>query len=154
MTKDMLLLLGRELRILDDAARVLETSYEKCSRIGATGDYDDDELDRFEALTSRFARLSDIVIQKMFRLIDEMDLDSAGTVRDRINRAEKKGLIEDADVFVEIRTLRNSIAHEYLPEAVREMFPKVLSLTPSLLSCVHSIHAYCSKYGSARDREF
>jgi hypothetical protein len=32
--------------------------------------------------------------------------------------------------------------------AVREMFPKVLRLAPSLLSCITSIHAYCSKSGA------
>ena len=44
-------------------------------------------------MTSRFARLSDIIIQKIFRLIESLELEEPGTVRDRINQAEKWGII-------------------------------------------------------------
>lgn len=54
-------------------------------------------------------------------------------MRDRINRAEKWNLIESAETFVDIRIVRNDIAHEYLPEAILDIFKKVLALTPSLL---------------------
>ena len=146
MTEDLLLLLQKELELLRNAARVLGYSYEKCSRIGIKEEYDDDELDKFESLTSRFARLGDILIQKIFRLIDELDLDAAGTVRDRINRAEKKGLIDSADVFIEIRMLRNDIAHEYVPEEIIELFKKVLKATPVLISSVARVEHYCIRY--------
>lgn len=146
MTEDLLLLLQKELELLRHAARVLGYSYEKCSRIGIKDEYDDDELDKFESLTSRFARLGDILIQKIFRLIDELDLDAAGTVRDRINRAEKKGLIDSANVFIEIRMLRNDIAHEYVPEEIIELFKKVLKATPLLVSSVAKVEHYCIRY--------
>ena len=146
MTDQMQLLLQNELKILDDAKEVLLYSFNKCSRIGIKNKYEPEELESFESFTGRFARLSDILIQKIFRLVDELDLDSHGTVRDRINRAEKKGLITSSDVFVEIRVLRNDIAHEYLPEAIQEIFGKVLSLTPSLLDGVQRARNYCQKY--------
>lgn len=146
MTDDQLLLLQKELMLLDDAAKILAYSFGKCSSIGIKEEYDPDELDRFESLTGRFARLSDILIQKMFRLIDIIDLEMPGTVRDRINRAEKKGLIGSADTLVEIRILRNDIAHEYLPEAIRDIFRKVLELAPYLLDSVDSVKKYCEKY--------
>lgn len=146
MTEDLLLLLQKELELLRNAARVLGYSYEKCSRIGIKEEYDDDELDKFESLTSRFARLDDILIQKIFRLIDELDLDAVGTVRDRINRAEKKGLIDSADVFIEIRMLRNDIAHEYVPEEIIELFKKILKTTPLLLASVAKVEHYCIRY--------
>lgn len=78
--------------------------------------------------------------------MDELDLDSQGTIRDRINRAEKKELIANSDVFVEIRMIRNDIAHEYLPEAIHDLFRKVLSLTTQLLDGVERTMAYCEKY--------
>ncbi|MCK4620860.1 MAG: hypothetical protein KAT62_01465 [Desulfuromonadales bacterium] len=142
MKDDLLLLLKKELQLIADADAVLSHSLRKCKEIGIKQDYTHDDLDRFEALTSRFARLSDILIQKTFRLIDEIDLESTGTVRDRINRAEKKGLIDSADIFVEIRMLRNDIAHEYLPEAIRDIYARVLDLTPSLLDCVKRVTEY------------
>ncbi len=140
------MLLQNELKILCDAREVLLYSFNKCSKIGIKNRYEPEELESFESFTGRFARLSDILIQKIFRLVDEMDLDSQGTIRDRINRAEKKGLIDSSDVFIEIRVLRNDIAHEYLPEAIQEIFGKVLSLTPSLLDGVQRTVKYCEKY--------
>lgn len=142
MTEKLLRLLKKELQLVAGAAAVLAYSFEKCSEIGVRSDYSYDDLDRFESLTSRFARLSDILIQKMFRLVDEIDLENSGTVRDRINRAEKKGLIGSADVFIEIRMLRNDIAHEYLPEAIRDIYRRVLEMTPDLLDSVKRVKKY------------
>ncbi|NIM16850.1 MAG: hypothetical protein GTO45_33105 [Candidatus Aminicenantes bacterium] len=144
-TKNILLLLKEELELMEKAADILDYSYQKCKKTGVKVQYDYDELERFEALTSRFARLSDILIQKVFRLIDKIDLESEGTVRDRINRAEKKELIESADDFVKIRIVRNQIAHEYIPEEIYEIFKKVLKYTPKLLDSVNRVKNYTEK---------
>jgi len=146
MTGQMQLLLVNELQLLKEAREVLSYSYNKCHAIGINESYESEELESFEAFTSRFARLSDILIQKIFRLVDELDLETQGTVRDRINRAEKKELIVSSDVFIEIRIIRNDIAHEYLPEAIHEIFERVLLLTPYQLEGVERTIAYCDKY--------
>ena len=146
MTKKIQQLLVQELKVLNDARDVLLYSFNKCTAIGVKEAYEPEELESFESFTGRFARLSDILIQKIFRLVDELDLDSQGTVRDRINRAEKKELIDSSDVFVEVRMVRNDIAHECLPEAIHDMFGKVLTLTPHLLDSVERTVIYCTKY--------
>uniref|UniRef100_C6E0M4 DUF86 domain-containing protein n=1 Tax=Geobacter sp. (strain M21) TaxID=443144 RepID=C6E0M4_GEOSM len=146
MTGQLQLILQKELKLLADATEVLAYSYNKCSRIGIKSCYEPEELESFESFTGRFARLSDILVQKVFRLIDELDLDTQGTIRDRINRAEKKELIGSSDTFVEIRMIRNDIAHEYVPEAIQEIFVKVLGLTPALLDAVERVKRYCHKY--------
>jgi hypothetical protein len=56
--------LGQELVSLRNARDILQYSYEKCVQIGIKNDYNYEELESFEALTSRFARLSDLIIQK------------------------------------------------------------------------------------------
>ncbi len=147
MSKDLQLLLKQQLILLDDAVNVLTFSKQKCQEIGLKNDLTLDELDRFESLTSRFGRLCDILLQKIFRLIDEIDLESPGTLRDRINHAEQKGLIKSAERFIECRTLRNEIAHEYMPENVLAIFEKVLEMTPVLVESVEIVKAYCEKYG-------
>lgn len=144
MTEDQKRLLQKELRLLEDARQVLDYSFAKCSRIGIKSEYSPEELESFESLCSRFARLSDIMTQKIFRLLAEIALEQPGTVRDRINRAEKWNLVESAERFVAIRIVRNDIAHEYMPEAIRDIFKKVMDLTPDLLKSVALTKAYCA----------
>jgi uncharacterized protein YutE (UPF0331/DUF86 family) len=143
MTRDEKQLLQEELHILENAITMLKYSYGECTKIGIEKEYTFEELDRFEALTSRFARTSDIVIQKIFRLIDIIELERPGSVIDRINRAEKREIINSAEVFKDIRRLRNDIAHEYIPSAIEEIFKKVLRLTPHLIDSVERTQQYC-----------
>jgi len=90
MTQDLLALLGDELAALARAAAILRHSFERCTEIGVKMDCSIEELDQIEAFISRFARVSDIVVQKFFRLINRIELEAEGTIRDRINQAEKK----------------------------------------------------------------
>ena len=144
--KDMNEALRHELHELEKAGDILEYSYNKCKTIGIKSDLSTDQLESFEALTSRFARLSDIIIQKILRNFEILDLEEKGTVRDRINRAEKKQVIESADDFIQIRILRNEIAHEYQLETIYSIFEKVVELTPILLKSIDRLTAYAHKY--------
>lgn len=131
-----------ELKFLEESGAALKYSYDICKKIGLKKEYTLDELDRFEALTSRFARTSDLLIQKLFRLIDILELEQPGTIIDRINNAERRGIIFSATIFKQIRALRNQIAHEYLPEQLIEIFTIVLEFTPELLNTINRIKSY------------
>nr|MDT0251550.1 hypothetical protein [Endozoicomonas sp.] len=141
MTKDKRQLLERQLQQMHKAASGLEWSLQRCQPLTIDA-LDAEGEEKFETLTARFARMSDILIQKIFRLVDELDLESPGTVRDRINRAEKKGLIDSARDFIVIRELRNAIAHEYEEEALADIHREVLRLTPQLLSTPEKVNQY------------
>ena len=79
----------------------------------------------------------------LFRsLIDILELERPGSVIDRINRAEKRGLISSAEIFKEIRYLRNDISHEYIQTAIEQIFEKVLELTPYLIDSVNRVKKY------------
>ena len=141
MTYDKLTLLQKQLQQMHKASAGLDWSLQRCLPL-ATQQLSAEDEEKFETLTARFARMSDILIQKIFRLMDEIDLESPGTVRDRINRAEKKGLIESARDFVVIRELRNAIAHEYEEEALASIHSEVLRLTPKLLATPEKVQTY------------
>ncbi len=146
MTADLIALLGNEIKDLKQARDSLVYSYDRCRHLSIETGLDNETMERFEALTARFARLSDIMIQKVFRTLDTLDLEDRGTVRDRINRAEKRKVIESADEFIDIRMVRNEIAHEYKRQTVLEIFERVLLLTPSLMNAVENIEVYSNKY--------
>lgn len=149
MSKEELIYLSDLLAKLRRATETLQYSYKICSGIGVKPVYSEDEEDRFESLTAKFARLSDLIIKQSIKIIDILDLDEVPeTVRDIINRAEKKGLISSAMKFVEIRKLRNRIAHEYVESDgdINDIYESVLNNAPELCDSVDRIVAYTKKY--------
>ena len=51
---------------------------------------------------------------------------------DLLNRAEKLMIIVSAEELLQMRDIRNQIAHEYLPEAVLELASEVVVMTTLL----------------------
>lgn len=146
MTQDKhLTLLVETLSRLAEAERWLRRSYDQCNQVDLGAPLGDLEYDAFENLTSRFARVSDMVLQKVFRSIDHLELEEGGTLLDVLNRAEKRGLVTSADQFRELRELRNEIAHEYALDDLRTLFASVLEHTPALLDILGRIREYCQK---------
>ena len=103
----------------------------------------DAEWERWDALTVRFARLADVLTQQVFRAIDLAEfLPADSTFVDRINRAEKRGHIQSAYVWKEIRDIRNQIVHEYASAQLQLLFQDVVRLAPELLACVERLSFY------------
>ena len=84
--------LEKPLQQMHKAADGLHWSLQRCQPLDISQLSAEDE-EKFETLTARFARfarfarMSDIIIQKTFRLVDELDLESPGTVTDKGNHA-------------------------------------------------------------------
>ncbi len=146
MNQEKAELVQQQLQSMHQAAQKLEWSYQRCQPLDVQ-QLENNAEERFETLTARFSRMSDILVQKVFRMVDELDLESPGTVRDRINRAEKKGLIDSARDFVVIRQLRNAIAHEYKEEELLAIHKEVLRLTPLLLTVPARVEDYLKQQG-------
>ncbi|MBI2968373.1 MAG: hypothetical protein HYY40_11260 [Bacteroidetes bacterium] len=68
MNKKLIALLQEEFKTLLKSAGVLKLSLSNCHEIGIKDEFTPDELEKFEAMCSRFARASDILIQRIFRL--------------------------------------------------------------------------------------
>lgn len=145
MTDELLAILKKECASMEKSADILDISYKKCKMIGIQNNYSLQDLEAFEALTARFARLSDLLLQKIFRLIDTIELVQDGTLLDRIHRAEKRNLISSAKQFTELRHLRNSIAHEYEPDEYMRIFKDVLAATGQLLDATEKTSHYCNR---------
>ena len=125
------------------AADHLAYSIERCKNLIGKNEISMDELERLESLTSRFARLADLLIQRIFRLIDEIELTGAGTLLDRIYRAEKRGWCV-ASEMIKIRELRNLIAHEYASDKMSEIYTAVAAMSLTLLEIVPKVATYTS----------
>jgi hypothetical protein len=122
------------------AATHLEYSIARCVDLIGQEYLPPEQLERLESLTSRFARVADLLTQRVFRLFDEIELTGASTVLDRIYRAEKRGWL-DASQMIKIRELRNMIAHEYAAEKMTEIYAAVYALAQTLLIIVPNVTA-------------
>ena len=130
------------LSLLQKAMDSFEYSYRNCKEIGIKDDYTYEELDKFEAFTSRFARISDMITQKVLKGILFYLREDAKTFLDRLNLSAKIGIIDNARDLVDIRDLRNEIAHEYKINDIKKLFENTLLYSDNLRKAVHSVTNY------------
>jgi hypothetical protein len=134
-------LLQSEWELLQAAVGTLQLSIIKCQSIGVKESYTFEELESFDSLTSKFNRTSDIFTQKVLRSVWMLLHESFVPFIDMMNKSEKMLILRSADKMIEIRDLRNQIAHEYIPDAIRDLIPEVIELTSLLIEniedCCH-----------------
>jgi hypothetical protein len=72
--------------------------------------------ERLDAFVSRFGRLQDTVGDKFLPTLLIALAEVPGPAIDNLDKAEKFGLIESADVWMQMRRLRNQMVHEYIED--------------------------------------
>ncbi len=144
MVEQLKQVLREQLALLQAAARVLEESRGRVAsfaeRLG--GELSVGERESCEALTSRFARLNDFLVQRVFRTLDQIELMDDGSPLDRLQRAEARGLIDSAERWRELRMLRNAIAHDYLIESADRVLQESLAASPELIETATRLMRY------------
>ena len=133
---------------LEKAARAIVYSESKCLVIGQKDAYDLEEQEVFEALTARFARASDILTQQVLKTVFALLQEHPGTKPDSANLAEKLGIIPEADILLNIRELRNQIAHEYVRSHLNTLFMDVLRYVPDLIAAIEGLKSYSQRFFS------
>ncbi len=143
-----------QIALAEKAAKTLTYSFERIPEISTDKDFSEAEWERWDALTARFARLADILTQRVFRAIDVVEFLSArSTFIDRINRAEKRGHIQSAFEWKEIREIRNQIVHEYATVYLLSLLQDTVDHTPQLLKCVDQLSSYKREIMSKLERD-
>lgn len=129
---------------LDKSVEVLKHSLRQCKTIGIKKKYTLEELDKFEALTSRFARTSDIFTQKIMKGIILLLREEAYTYIDKCNLFEKLN-ISSCEELKMIRDLRNEISHDYNLKDITEIFKDVLDFSDKLLKIIENTKKFCKE---------
>ena len=131
---------------LNLSAEWVQRSYEQTNRIEPKINYTIEEFDKLENLASRYARTTDMLVNKVLRSIDTVELEDIGTIIDIMNRAEKRGIVPSAELLHTIKDLRNNIVHEYKIAEITIFFADVKKYTPLLLEIIKNVNKYCEKY--------
>jgi len=77
-------------------------------------------------------------MKTLFTILGE----NSPTYLDRMNKAEQLGIITTADTIMEIREIRNKIAHKYLPNQLQIIFDAVLSYTDIVIENIQLTQNY------------
>lgn len=139
-------LLQGEWDLLCASLSTLQLSIAKCQSIGQKTSYSFEELESFDSLTSKFSRTFDIFTQKVMHTLWMLLHEPFVPFIDMVNKGEKISLLHSADAMIEIRDLRNQIAHEYIPEAISDLIPEVTELSSDLTKNI----AYCKQFMEQR----
>lgn len=78
-----------------------------------------DDIDKLDLYLSRFGKLQDFMVNKLFRALARASLEDTSqdvSLLDTLNRMAKFGVIEDLEQWLKARLLRNAFAHEYLTD--------------------------------------
>lgn len=121
---------------LVQALSYLDYSYNKIQKLpDDPALLDQESLETWESFTARFARVADIFMMKYIRAqILHEDPGFRGTLRDFLNAAEKIRLIDNIEIWMTIRALRNISAHEYSVQDLQKFFLQLKKHTPKLLA--------------------
>jgi hypothetical protein len=97
---------------------------------------DDDQVAILDMISTRFARLQDLIGVRIFPAILGLLQEDIGSYRDNLNRLEKLKILHDASWWAEIRSLPNNIIHEYPDEYeyLSECLNKLMKESAALLS--------------------
>lgn len=143
-------LLKQGLTDLADARRHLDYSFRQVEGLpdtlaGAT----EAQLANAEAFTGRFARAVDLLVNKVLRSLDHVELKPEGTLLDVVNRAEKRGFVDQAEVLREMKDVRNIIAHDYAGAKAAEIFTYCRAQKPVFDAACERVSDYAGRILSA-----
>ena len=135
-TSNLQNLLDLNWNLLKQALPSFERSLVKCRDLDLSPPISFETEESLDALSSKFSRVSDIFTQKVLKTLVLLLREDAPTFLDRMNLCEKLGIITSADKIIEIRDLRNIIAHEYLSENLVEIYMEIIQLSDNLLNSI------------------
>jgi uncharacterized protein YutE (UPF0331/DUF86 family) len=144
-------LLEQALNELANARRHLDYSSQQVAGLPDTlAGTTEMQLESVEAFTDRFSRSVDLLVDKVLRSLDRVELNPEGTLLDVINRAEKRGLIGRAEDLREMKDVRNMIAHDYAGARAAEIFAYCREQKPVFDGICERVTAQAGKILSAR----
>ena len=140
-------LLSENFQKVERSFATLQQSLQKCMGIGIKEVYTFEESEAFDSLTSKFARTSDVFIQKVLRSMFILLHEGKPTLIDLANRAEALDIIANADALLAIRDVRNQISHEYEDSGLISIYGQIFELAGLLEKDIELAKRFATGYG-------
>ena len=146
-------ILCENLRLFNKSIYWLEKSLDKVSKLNNLKNPTEEDYETIEALMNRYSRAVDILINRVLRSLDLVELEETSRKLDIVIRAEKRGFIEDYNTLIEMKDLRNELAHEYLEERLVDRLEEVILKGRELLDIAVKVNNYVKKHGYCFNEE-
>lgn len=109
----------------------------------------DQELaEKLEAFVSRFGRMQDTITDKLLPRWLIALAETPGSLIETLNRAERLGVMEDVERWLEARKLRNRLVHEYMEDP--EQFAEDLLLAREYSDILFDVFNRLREYAVTR----
>jgi len=116
------------------------TSYKKLT---------DDEIEHIDQYLFRFAKLQDALGERLFKNLLAFlgEITENKSFIDIFNKLEQLNIVDDYDGWLELRTIRNELAHEYDDEAAENAIRinKIYEIKDKLTSYFTHVKIYLNK---------
>src|SRR5690349_13312981 len=103
----------------------------------------DEQILAADTFIGRFGKLQDLLGSKVFdSFFEELGESIEGlSIIDKLHKLEKLNIVDDSEVWKEMRKARNNIAHEYPDESdlAAQSLNKVFDLLPTLTNILNKI---------------
>jgi len=125
----------------------LKVSLKRVETVNLQGKWNEEDYERVETLFARYCRSVDILLNKVLRGLDFLELEEPLRKLDIVIRAEKRGFVESYDLLIEMKDLRNELSHEYIEEALKNRLEEVIEKSKLLLEITERIKTYIGNQG-------
>ena len=125
----------------------LKVSLKRVETVNLQGKWNEEDYERVETLFARYCRSVDILLNKVLRGLDFLELEEPLRKLDIVIRAEKRGFVESYDLLIEMKDLRNELSHEYIEEALKNRLDEVMEKSKLLLEITEKIKTYIGNQG-------
>jgi uncharacterized protein YutE (UPF0331/DUF86 family) len=125
MNKDQRFITEKAFQGTSKAISLVEASLSDLVPYDPRKDYTPKQREPYDALSDRFIRSVEISI-KFFRCYEKLMYgENSDTLRDVLNKMEKLDFVSSTMLWMRMRDVRNRIVHDYLPEAIEEIYRSV-----------------------------
>jgi len=139
MQKKLILQQFEDLR---KAVYFLKASCKKFKPYKVSKIYTPSELEYYDSLAFRFEKSVELFLHFFKGLESFLYGKVSDTLRDSLLMIQKLKLIDNIDFWIEARLLRNKVAHDYLPEQLKDIYQEIYKKSKSMMKYMDNIEAY------------
>jgi len=135
-------LISREFNDLKKAVYLLKASLRKFKPYRVNKIYSPVELEYYDSLAFRFEKSVELFLHFFKGLESYYSGNISDTLRDRLLFMQKLKMIDSIDFWIEARLLRNKVAHDYLPEQLKDIYQEIHKKSKSMLIYMGNIEKH------------